>query len=310
MAAPTITSFSPATVWTGGQVVRITGTNFRLAAIPGYAYAGPYPTPTPSVSVTVNGAAATAVRVLSATALECHLPPGAPGLATVVLTNLDDNGAPIVGESVTNGTGLTYARPGLAEDSDLTRVDRAIIRALKVAVTENVVKTVSTDFGEDGLEITALGPMPSLSLSGPSLIPSPLYAERANFDVDTETGFELRRRPMAMDLEYTLTGFAETEAQNMALLAATRTALDRMTELTIDRDPADPTKGTVSFALEVPDISLFRETSAPNNSNVRSFAGGFVIRGVRLEQFASFPREALVETGGEATTVTVITTRF
>ena len=73
MAVPTITSITPPTVWTGGQLVIVRGTNFRLPP-PAASSNGPLPDPIPTVSVTVDALAATQVEVLSSTMLSCHLP--------------------------------------------------------------------------------------------------------------------------------------------------------------------------------------------------------------------------------------------
>jgi hypothetical protein len=45
MAVPTITSVTPSTIWTGGQLVVVRGTDFRLPPEPAVSTRGPLPDP-------------------------------------------------------------------------------------------------------------------------------------------------------------------------------------------------------------------------------------------------------------------------
>lgn len=103
MAAPTITSFSPASLPAnaGGQTT-ITGTGFQ--------------TSNTVTAVTVNGAAAT-FSVTNDTTLVVTIPNAAPGLATVVVTSSGGN--------VTSNNKLTitsYVIPEVVAPSGLTGV--------------------------------------------------------------------------------------------------------------------------------------------------------------------------------------------
>ena len=84
---PTIATVSPTTGYaSGGQVITINGTGFLSA---------------PPPMVTFDGVAAPSVSRLSATQLTLRTPPGAPGLADLVVTNND-------GQSVSRAQGFTY----------------------------------------------------------------------------------------------------------------------------------------------------------------------------------------------------------
>jgi hypothetical protein len=109
MAVPTITSVTPSTVWTGGQLVVVTGTNLRLPPDPPVSATGPLPDPLPTVGVLVGSVEAKAVDVLSATMLSCNVPAADPSPAPVamVVRNLDDAGVPIPGESATLAAAVT-----------------------------------------------------------------------------------------------------------------------------------------------------------------------------------------------------------
>src|SRR5687767_11909854 len=99
MAVPTITAVSPSVIYTGGQMIAVTGTNFRTA-YPPPDVDGPLPVPPPTVQVLIGTSAARKVVVSSTTTLTCITPPVEPGAVTVTVKNLDAAGNPIAGETV------------------------------------------------------------------------------------------------------------------------------------------------------------------------------------------------------------------
>jgi len=62
-------------------------------------------------------------------------------------------------------------------------------------------------------------------------------------------------------------------------------------------DPANPAAGRVRYELDLTPGGDLKVTSQPNESNVRSFSGAFVIRGFDLEDLAGVPDDAVIERG-------------
>src|SRR5579862_273272 len=148
MAVPTVSAVAPSPIWTGGQLVTITGSNFRLPTVPSYALDGPYPDPLPTVAVTIGGVAAATVRVKDAGTLEVMAPAHDPGAADVTVQNLDDSGTAIPGETVTAAGAVTYSRPALTDTPDFTRLVRQVVLELQRQVLPEVVQSVSVDYAE------------------------------------------------------------------------------------------------------------------------------------------------------------------
>lgn len=313
MAIPTISGVSPSPIWTGGQLVTISGTNFRTPTAPTYPLAGPYPAPTQTVRVTFGGSLATTVRVRSATLIECMAPRHDAGAADVALQNLDDTGAAIAGEVVTAVGAVTYARPKLTDAPDFDRLNRQIIRELKRQILPNVVQFVSVDFGETPFDFTALGELPALVISHPDMVEDrPHYNSNADIEQGgaPATTFTKRRAPRTYMVTYTIWGFAKLAQQVIPLQVLVGQFFDRNPRLTIAVDPNDSSKGEISYTMYVPIEAPLRGTTVPNPNDIKSFTGTFVIRGVNVEELASFPGEGVVATGGTAETLTTVPTRF
>lgn len=58
------------------------------------------------------------------------------------------------------------------------------------------------------------------------------------------------------------------------------------------RDPANAGAGQVRYEMDLTPDGDLKVTSQPNESNVRSFSGRFVVRGFDLEDLAGVPDEA------------------
>jgi hypothetical protein len=305
MAVPTITSVTPSTVWTGGQLVVVRGTGFRLPPEPPVSTAGPLPDPLPTVGVLVGGVAAAAVQVLSETMLSCKLPAADPTPAPVplVVRNLDDTGQPIAGESATMAEAVTYARPDLSVEEDGGRVERALIRLLKRQVLANVVNLgTGPDFGEAPFTVTEVAAPPGLLLTGPRVREDRPHWNRQRGAVTspsvTGAGVDIRRRPDVVSLEYTIGGYARSGAQATSLLFIARKVLGENAFLEVQRAPDDPAKGTIKYQMIVPLEAEIRDTSTPNKDGMHSFDGLVVaIHGVALEDITCFQSQAIERVG-------------
>lgn len=311
MAIPTISSVAPATVWTGGQMVTVTGTNFRLPSVPGPS-STKLPPPNPSVKVTAGGVDATNVRVLSATQLTCIVGAHDPGSVSLTVQNLDDNGAAIPGEAATRANAFTYARPDLAAKGDFDRLNRAFLRLLRQQVIDNVTQWVSTDYGEDGFDVATLGDLPALAVAGPQIDwATAVYQTKRRMEVGgyPATTYQTRRAPIKADVVYELFGFTDNQQHVTALEPLMLQFFDRNPDIYLPRDPADASKGQNKYQMLIPFGESIRSTTVANSSNIRAFQVSCRIRGFGIESIAGFPDENLIETGGVVDTIAVTSSR-
>jgi hypothetical protein len=226
-------------------------------------------------------------------------PIGDAGAAEVVVRNLDDDGAPIAGEEGALAGAFTYRLPALAAESDLARLVRTLLRELKRQVLPNVSLTVQTDFDAqtgDELHIAELASLPALVLVGPELREDRFYSLNQLPEVAGDPGTVLRRRvPYTVDLAFTIVGASDHTVELLNLMAATELFFHKNKFLEMPRDPANALSGRVRYEMDFASDGDLRVTSQPNESNVRSFSGSFVIRGFDLEDLTGVPGDAITE---------------
>ncbi len=301
-----MTSCAPATVFTGGQFVTLTGTNFRTA-YPLPDINGPLPDPLPTVRVTFNGRAARSVRVASATSLTCIAPAGDAGAATVVLTNLDEDGVAIPGEVVTSALIATYARADLSVAADLSRVVRTFIRLLKQQVIQNVVKTVSVDYTDDAgkleFNLTDIAELPCVAVVGPRLRRNQFYGEPSEVE-QRGVNYVRRRYLRTNDIVLRVLAFDDADARIHSLHALLVQVLENNNYFEVARDASDASKGSVFYELDAGD---FDNVGGPNNSNVRAVSGEVTLRGFTFEDVAGFTDSMVAEKGTSVDNIEVTT---
>jgi hypothetical protein len=117
--------------------------------------------------------------------------------------------------------------------------------------------------------------------------------------------FAQRRVPYTVDLGFTLIGVSDHTTELLNLMAATQLFFHRNPYLELDRDPDDPNAGRVRYEMAIARDGDLKVTSQPNESNVRSFSGRFVVRGFDLEDLAGAPGEGVVARGAVAGDVVV-----
>jgi hypothetical protein len=299
MSIPSITSISPISGPTAGSLlIEVLGAGFQLPA--GTA---------PSVRVLFGSRPAREVRVVSSGQLSCLVPPGRTGPADVVVQNLDTAGAPIAGEEAVAPGAFTYVPQPLAVEADLTRLVRTLLHELKRQVIDNVVLTVHTDFDAGvgaELHLAQIARLPGLVLVGPELTENRFFSINQLPEVPTEPGqFAQRRVPYTVDLGFTVIGVSDHTTELLNLMAAAQLFFHRNPYLELDRDPADPGAGRVRYEMAVGRDGELKVTSQPNESNVRSFSGRFVVRGFDLEDLPGSPGEGVVARGVVANDVVV-----
>jgi len=308
MPAPTITSLLPATGPTGGRtLVDVEGSGFRLP--PPAPPSGPTPPPRPTVQILVDGREATDVRVRAPDRLTFVSPIGEAGPADVTLRNLDDDGVAIPGEEAVLAGGFTYRLPPLAAESDLARLIRTLLRELKRQVLPNVSLTVQTDFDAqtgDELHLAELASLPALVLVGPELREDRFYSLNQRPEMAAAPGTAVRRRvPYTVDLSFTVIGASDHTVELLNLMAATQLFFHKNKFLEMDRDASNPLGGFVLYEMDLASDGDLRVTSQPNDSNVRSFSGSFVIRGFDLEDIAGLPGDGVTEQTAPVDTILI-----
>lgn len=306
MPTPTITSLTPATGPTAGlTLVELLGSGFRLPPAP--PLTGPTSPPRPTVAVLVGGRPATSVGVVADGRLTFLTPANDAGIVDVVVRNLDDDGVPIMGEEAIRSGAFAYAQPRLAIESDLTRLVRTLLREFKRQVLDNVVLTVQTDFDAetgDELHLAQLAALPGLVLVGPELVEDRFYSLNRLPEAPAGPGaFTRRRVPYTVDLGFTLVGTSDHTVELLNLMAATELFFHRNKFIELDRDPANPAAGQVRYEMDLTPGGDLKVSSQPNESNVRSFSGAFVVRGFDLEDLAGVPADSVVERGAQVTEV-------
>lgn len=307
MAVPTLSACAPASVFSGGMFVTITGTNFQVTYAPPDSN-GPLPPPLPSMAVTFNGVPAKRVRVQSSSQLTCIAPAGDPGPAAIVVQNLDVSGAPIGGEAASSSAFATYARADLSLTDDMEWVTRSLIRMLKREVIENVVQTVSVDYTGDGnksdFNITDVGDLPAVSVAGPMPKRNKFYGNVG--EVETRgSGYVDRFYMRTSDLVFKIAVFADATAQLLRLQSLVTKAFENNTRFDVQRDPSDITKGFVTYDLDAEDIGW---VATPSNSDVRIAAGEIRILGFTFGDVAGFVDSTVADKGENADNIELQTT--
>ncbi len=275
MAVPIIHSISPSTgPASGGDLCRVTGEGF------GANVGGRFGDILATILTLREEAGFSVADVRS--------PLHDDGMVALTLTNLDEAGLPIPGESVTVPDAYRFLRPRLVRESDLTRLVRALIQQLKRQVLANTSITVSVDYDDttvDGLNVVAMATLPSLVLSGPRLSESRFYSTNVPFEdvVNGVSGPELRRRQpvFTMDLGFTITAASESTIELLNLMAAVATFLNRNRFIAMLRDPGQPELGEVRWELEP--NGDFR-TNLRDRAGVRAFTCGFAVRGFDVDE--------------------------
>lgn len=274
MAKPTITSISPATgPASGGDLVTLRGT-FGAGVAVRFG-------DSPAITVSVHDEGGASIA-------QVRTPAHAEALVDVTLSNVDDAGNAVVGESVTLAGAYRFLRPRIVREADLTRLIRTLLRELKRQVIENVSLSVAVDFDDtplDGLDVTAIAKLPSLVLSGPRIKENRFYSTNTLEEevAAGPSGPEIRRRrpPFTVDLEFAITGASDRAVELLNMMTAVASFLDRNRWLSMDRDPADPTKGAVRWEM---DASGELQTSLEGKDDVRAFTWGLVIRGFDVDE--------------------------
>ena len=225
---------------------------------------------------------------VGAVSVHVRTPPQAAGIVDLRLENLDTTGQPLAGEFAVLAAAYRYQRPRLVEEATLTRLVRQLLRDLKQQVLENVSLSVNLDFDdtpEDGLDVIALGKLPSLVLTGPRLRINRFYATNVPVErvVAGPSGLDLQRQrpPLTVDVEFSLTGASTSTIELLNLTTSLAAFLNRTRWMSLLRDPSQPDAGTVRWEMDA--LGELR-TDLDGKDGVRAFSWGLVIRGFDLDE--------------------------
>ena len=281
MAVPTIDSLTPATgLAGGGELISIAGTGFAAR-----------------ISVTFDGEASPrTIGVTSGGDLTIvEAPPGSAGSVDVTLQNLDANGDPVVGESVTAAGAYTYTLPDLVPDSGITQITDYMLRRLRRLVPEghSGPDSIAVDYDDapgDGLRVLSLSKVPGLSLTGPRLEVNRVYRRPDRRYEDLGGGDSCVRGPsIAYDLVYSLTMATRHPRQLGNLIVAVIAGMHRGGRLRV---------GSLSWLLNVGDVRSAQPRDGVHVASVALRVVGFTVdEGVELSRASTLDNDPEVTVG-------------
>ncbi len=93
-----------------------------------------------------------------------------------------------------------------------------------------------------------------------------------------------------VDVNLTVVGVSNDPVEILNLMVAVRGYFKKNSQVTLLREPADPSKGTVSYDVGFSIVSGVGVSHIGDNSNVESFAGQVTVFGVMFEDIPGLPR--------------------
>jgi hypothetical protein len=320
MAVPTVATLTPSTGSpTGGQLIELTGTGYRLPTAPGATIPAP-PSP-PSVRVTIGGVASSSVSVISDTRLLVIVPKHTMPIATdgqttlgtdvvdVVVENIDDSGVLIPGETVTVAGAYTYQRPGVSYADGpygFTRVTATLIDLLRSEVLGNTVLETSTDYDPNtNTQQIEVETTPQLILTGPEVDFNAFFTFRGSYLVDgilPGEGFR-KRRHRVVDLSYEIIGVTNNTVELNNLIELLEIVVDRNVSFDFECAPGE------TIPLELRWTQDPRYERPPNDpgliSDLRVFRCTVQVRGYPVTALPGVDRDAVQEVGFEVDITTL-----
>ena len=304
MAIPTFSSITPNTGYPGGgYIATIAGTNFRAVERDFTDPQGDY---FPTVAVTVDGVDVEDVWAISDTELRVRIPtaqlnpepdilsarkinPDASKISftavDVVITNLDDDGLPIAGETVTAASAYTYEQPLMRipeGDPPLLQVLREFIILLRRCILSNADFSTHTDYvGDPDAFYLELAEHAAISLRMDTE-KDPDYSHYDNeprvLEVNPKDWQEYAMQTtLRLGFELTLSSKSVREVMHMA---SNLVAMQMATPwLVVPQDPRYPvTIADNKFPMEF--VQYPRQIGSANRSNICAYTAQMVIRGV------------------------------
>jgi IPT/TIG domain len=297
MAVPTITSVSPVKVLTAGNVlITIRGTNFRVPTS--------LPTLGPTMSVLFGSSPATDVSVLATDLLVALCPSREAGTVSVVVTNLDDAGDPIAGETVTLANALAFEMPKHTREyeHDLTRLVRTVLRRLKLALHTNITRrkhTDATDEASETISILAVGKFPSVIVFGPRLAENRFYSTNGRVEVSLPDGsFAEMKQPTTVDVFFKLLAVTDNDSEMLNIMGNLVAFMASNKYLYFQRIANDPSAGETRFEFDFAPNGYPDESGGSNESNVHQFNAEIMVRAFDIEDWSGLIPTTSADNGG------------
>ncbi len=295
MAVPTISSVTPNTGPTGGfQFTVIVGTNFNTSpAVPLAGSTTPIADP---VLIKINGDQVIKVYSISNSEVWILTPPF-HGTATddpiapvsVSLTNLDIDGEPISGETVTSAAAYTYRRPILhstagnttARPHPFSLVSAGLITAFRRQVFLNVMQTTHVDYAEPGVLSLNIAKIPSIVIQGPNITKDLEYThnELIYEDLD-DTTTVIKQPPDVVRMGYTFLCVSDSEQELLNIMGSFQVFFAKNKYLSVPIDPFDANSERANLVMQLTQFP--QATTAPSDSNIRVWIATADIRGVEI----------------------------
>jgi hypothetical protein len=308
MSVPTLTGVLPGTgLTTGGNLVWLVGTNFRLPPVPPVGHTNQDEQQT--VAAWFGGVRCPFAAAASATRALAQVPEwkGAPDLAgpfplAVRIANLDDAGAEIPTENATLPNGYVVDRPNLALEPYFQRVVRVLLQTLKRHLLVNVSATIGRDYDATPADPARfMATLPVIHVTGPRMTVARRDAynrEDTEIDPTNPDAFTRVREAVAVDLAFDLMLWAENPRHLMSLSQALLLMFRQVRFLTVLRDPATPAKGSYEYELDLPWEAYPELVTDPNRDDLVGLRTTCIIRGVQIDTEAG----TLIERGWKVTT--------
>lgn len=264
MAVPTITAVSPSSGHTVGlDVVRITGTDFRLPpAMVGYDPGDAQQT----IKVTFGGVDSTEAHAITATSGYAKVPSWTgpataetPYAVDVVVSNLDNNGDEIAGETDTLSDGYSYVRTTLTTQVIVMRVTTTLVQYLRRFVHPNTVLTTSSMYDDstaDDTDRIKQAGIPMVKVTGPVETEDKRMTQHSveeEDDPDISGEFITKHPVKSVDLDYNIQVFSDDRhvGSVYTLANAVTDCINKMGYLTVAVDPDDSTQGNYNFPWSI-----------------------------------------------------------
>lgn len=318
----------------GGQLVEIYGGNYRLPPAPQVL------DPTASVPRTVRvrfgGKDSPGVAVIRGNLLRVFTPPSpveagpsveprliAEGKVDVEVENLDDLGEVIPGEVADRPDAYEFRLPRLddASLSNLAYLTQEVILDWRRNVFGNTLHGQSIEFVDEpgAFRRLALAKTPALVVFGPRTTRSPFYQSHGAREVPAARVLGLprnaldtvARQALALDLGFDVRGVVGGGTghgpQLTNLMHVAVDYLHRTDALVIPRCPGSAE--TIEYDLRFEPGGEFAPDDTPDDSDVLTFSGSFVVRGFQLEGLRAFFGDRTLATAPTLETVQLSTER-
>lgn len=296
MAIPTIAAVTPATGSTRGRdIVRITGTNFRLPGPP--PLTGPVQSDQQkTVSVKFEGVESEWAYSASSTLILARVPAYVgpyditwPAELDVRVANLDDSEVEIPTENVTLADGYAMSRPDLSAECYLRRCIREVIKLFRIHLLRNTYHTTGRDFSlTPSLQKTLRSEGPLVQILGPRTPLNRFYSINQEDDgadpLGGVNGRMLRAEPITVDLVFPIGIWANNTTHLQALVQAYLLFHRDIKHVKVAVDPTDLSKGTKDYEFE-PSWDMFPDmTTTPVYDDLSFAMAQSIVRGVHIDE--------------------------